>query len=166
MYGQMWELDHKEGWASKNGCFQIVILEKTLESPLDCKIKSVIPKGNQPWIYIGKTGAKDETAILWPLDAKSRLIRKDPDTGKYWRQEAKRMTGDVMVWWHHRLNGNEFKLAPGVHKGLGSLAYCSPCEANSRTQLAEQQQQATCWSFEMWLKRLRNWILKFTQVLF
>ena len=104
---QMWELNHKEGWALKNWCFQIVVLEKTLESPWDCKeIKPVSPKGNQPWIFIGRTYA--EALILWPPDGKSRLIGKDPDTGKDWGQEEKRTTEDETVGWHLWLNGREF----------------------------------------------------------
>ena len=96
---QMWELDHKEGWALKNRCFQTVVLEKTLESPLDCKdIQPVNPKGNQPWTFIGRTDTEAETPILWPPDAKNRLIEKDPDAGKDWRQEEKGMTEDDMVW--------------------------------------------------------------------
>ena len=114
----VWELDHEESWGLKNQCFWTMVLEKTLESPLDCKeIKPVIPKRNQPWIYIEKTDAEDETPVLWPLDAKSWLIRKDPDTGKDWRQKEKGTTGDEMVWWHHRLCGHEFKQAPGVYEG-------------------------------------------------
>ena len=94
----MWDLDHKEGWAPKNWHLQTVVLEKTLESPLDCKeIKPVNPKGNQPWIFIGRTGAKAEASILWPPDAKSHLIGKDPDAGKDWRQNEKRATEDEMV---------------------------------------------------------------------
>ena len=104
----MWELDYKEGWTSKNWCFWTVVLEKSLESPLDCKeIKPVIPKGNQPWIFIGRTGAKAEPPILWPPDAKSWLIRKDPDTGKHWRQ-GKGTREEEM---HHWLNGHEFEQA-------------------------------------------------------
>ena len=92
---RMWELDHKEGWVPKNWCFWTVVLEKTLESPLDCKeIKPVNPKGNQPWIFIGKTDAEGEAPILWPPDAKNWLIGKDPDAGKDWRQEEKGMTSD------------------------------------------------------------------------
>ena len=91
---QMWELDHKEGWTTKNWCFQIVVLEKTLESPLNFKeIRPVNPKGNQPWIFIGRTDAEVETVILWPPNAKSQLIGKDPDAGKERRQEEKGMTG-------------------------------------------------------------------------
>ena len=101
------------------------MLEKTLESPLDCKeIKPVHPKRNQPWMFIGRTDA--EAPILWPPDAKSQLIGKDPDTGKDWRQEEKGTTEDEMVGWHYRLNGHEFEQAPGVGEGQGSLAYCSP----------------------------------------
>ena len=93
----MWELDHKEGWALKNWCFCTVVLKKTLESPLDNrKIKPVNPKGNQPWIFIGRTDAEAEAPILWPLEAKSWLNRKDPDAGKDWRQE-KGTTENKMV---------------------------------------------------------------------
>ena len=121
----MWELDHKEGWALKNWCFWTIVLEKTLESPLDCKeIKPVHPKRNQPWMFIGRTDA--EAPILWPPDAKSQLIGKDPDAGKDWRQEEKGTTEDEMVGWHYWLNGHEFEQAPGVGEGQGSLAYCSP----------------------------------------
>ena len=102
----MWELDYKENWASKNWCFWTVVLEETLESLLDCKeIKQVHPKGNQSWIFIGRTDA--EAPILWPPDTKNWLIWKDFSAGKDWRQEEKRMTSDKMVGWHHRLNGHE-----------------------------------------------------------
>ena len=111
---------HKEGQALKNWCFWTVVLEKTLESPLDCKeIKPVNPKGNQPWVFIGKTDSEGEVPILWPPDAKSRLIGKDPDAGKDWRQEEKGTTEDEMVGWHHRLNGYEFEQAPGDGEGQG-----------------------------------------------
>ena len=100
----MWELDHKEGWVQKNWCFQIVP-EKTLESPLDFKeIKPVTPEANEPWIFIRKTDAEAEAAILWPPDVKSRLIEKDPDAGKDWEQEEKRATEDEMVGWHYWLD--------------------------------------------------------------
>ena len=102
----MWELDHKESWAPKNWCFQTVVLEKTLESPLYCKeIKPVNLKGNMPWKFIGKTDAEAEALTLWPLDVKSQLIEKDPDAGKDWRQEEKGATEDGVVGWHHWLNG-------------------------------------------------------------
>ena len=102
--------NYKESWASKNWCFRTVVLEKTLENPLDCReIKPVNPKGNQSWKFIGKTDAEDETPILWPRDAKNQLTGKDPDAGKDWRWEEKGMTEDKMVTWHHRLNGHEFE---------------------------------------------------------
>ena len=123
----LWELDRKEGWALKNWCFWIVVLEKTLRSPLDCKeIQPVHPKGNQSWIFIGRTDAEAETLILWPPDVKNWLIWKDPDPGKDWKQEEKEMTEDEMVGWHHRLDGHEFEQASGVGDGQGSLACCSP----------------------------------------
>ena len=122
----MWELDHKESWAPKNWCFWIGVLEKTLVSPLDCKeIQPVHPKGNQSWIFIGRTDAEAETTITWPPDVKSWLLRKDPDAGKDWRQEEMGTTKDEMVGWHHWLNGHEFELALGIGDGQGSLACCS-----------------------------------------
>ena len=109
-HGWNWELDHKESVAPKNWCFWTVMLEKTLEGPLDCKeIQPVHPKGNQYWIFIGKTDAEAETPVLWPPDAKDWLIRKDPDAGKDQRQEKKRTTEDEMVGWHYRLDGHEFE---------------------------------------------------------
>ena len=123
----MWELDYKESWALKYWCFWTVVLEKTLESPLDCKeIQPVNPKGNQSWIFTGRTDAEAETPVLWPPDSKNWLIWKDLDTGKDWRQEEKGMTEDEMVRWHHRLSGHEFEQALGVGEGQGGLACCSP----------------------------------------
>ena len=105
----LWELDYKESWALKNWCFWTVVLEKTLESPLDFKeIQPVHPKGDQSWIFIGKTDAEAETSILWPPYVKNRLIGKDPDAGKDWRQE-KGMTEDETVGWHHQLDGHGFE---------------------------------------------------------
>ena len=119
------ELDYKESWEPKNWCFWTVVLEKTLESLLDCKeIQPVHPKGNQSWIFIGRTEAEAEAPVLWPPDAKNWLIGKDPDAGKDWRQE-KRVTEDEMVGWHHRLDGHAFEQALGVGDGQGSLACCS-----------------------------------------
>ena len=119
----MWELDHKEGWAPKNWCFWTVVLEKTLESSLDCKeIKPVNPKGNQPWIFIGRSDAEAEAPILWPPDAKNWLFGKDPGARKDWRQEEKGMTEDGMVGWHHQLNGHGFEQVLGVGDGQGGLA--------------------------------------------
>ena len=106
----MWELDYKESWALKNWCFWTEVLEKTLESPLECKeIQLVHPKGDQSWVFIGRTDAEAETPIFWPPDAKSWLIRKGPDAGKDWRQEEKVTTEDETVRQHHRLNGDEFE---------------------------------------------------------
>ena len=125
----MWELDHKESWAPKDWCFWTVVLEKTLESLLDCKIKPVSPKGNQSWIFTGRTDAETGAPIVWPPDAKSQLIKKkktNPDAGKDWRQEEKGMTEEEMVGWHHRFNGLEFEQAPGVGKGKESLLCYSP----------------------------------------
>ena len=122
----MWELDHKVSWVLRNWCFWTVVLEKTPENPSDCKeIQSVHPKGNQSWIFIGRTDAEAETPILWPPDVKKWLIGKDPDAGKDWRQE-KGMTEDEMVGWHHQLDGHEFEQALGVGDGQGSLVCCSP----------------------------------------
>ena len=119
-------MGHKEGWAQKNGSFRAVVLVKTLESPLDSKeIKQVGPKGNQPWIFIGRADAETETPILWPPDAKSWLIGKDPDAGKDWRQEEKWVI-DEMVGWHHWLNGYEFEQTPGDSEGQGNLGMFSP----------------------------------------
>ena len=124
---QMWELDHKEGWAPKNWCFQSVVLEKTLEGHLNSKeIKPVNPKGNQPWIFIGRADAEAEALILWPPDAKNQLIGKDPDAGKDWRQEEKETTEDEVVGWHHQLNGHEFEQTPGDSEGQGSLVCFGP----------------------------------------
>ena len=123
----MWELDHKEGWALKNWCSWTVVLEKTLESPLDCKeIRLVHPKGNQSWIYFGRTDAEAEAPIFWPPDVKNWLIGKDPDAWKDWMWEEKGTTEDEMVRWHHGLNGHEFEQAPRVGDGQRSLACCSP----------------------------------------
>ena len=107
---QMWELEHEEVWTPKNWCFWIVVLEKTLESSLDCeKIEPVSPKGNQSWISFGRTDAEAETPILWPPDAKNWLIWKDPDAGKDQRWDEKGMTEGEMVGWHYQLNGDELE---------------------------------------------------------
>ena len=106
----MWKLDSKESWAPKNWCFWTVVLEKTLESPLDCEeIQLVHPKGDQSWVFIGRTDVEAETPVLWPPDVKSWLIWKDPDAGQDWRQEEKGTTEDEMVGWHHRHDGHEFE---------------------------------------------------------
>ena len=121
----MWELGHKEGWALKNWCFETAVLEKTLKSLLDSKIKPVNPKGNQSWIFIGKTEAEVEAPILWPPDSKSWLIGKDLDAGKDRRQEEKGTTEDEMAGRHHSLSGQEFEQALGDGEGQGSLVCCS-----------------------------------------
>ena len=123
----MWELDYKESWALKNWCFWTVVLEKTLKSPLDCKkIQLVHPKGNQSWMFIGRTDADAETPKFWPLDVKNWLLGKYPDPGKDWRKEEKGTTEDEMVRRHHRLDGHESEQAPGVGDGQGSLVCFSP----------------------------------------
>ena len=122
-----WELDHKEGWAVKNWCFWNMVLEKTLKSPLDCKeIQPVHPKGDQSWVFIGKTDVEAETPILWPPHGKSWLICKDPDAGKDWRQEERGTPEDEMVGCHHRLDGHGFGWTPGVGDGQEGLVCCSP----------------------------------------
>ena len=119
----MWELDYKESWAPKNWCFWTVVLEETLESPSDCKeIQPVHPKGDQSWVFIGRTDVEADTPVLWPPDAKSWLIWKDPDAEKDWGQEEKGTTEDEMVWWHHWLNGHGFGWTQGVGDGQGGLA--------------------------------------------
>ena len=124
-YVWMWELDYKESWAQKNWCFWTMVLEATLESPLDCKeIQLVHPKGGQSWVLIGRTDVEAETPILWPPDGKSWLILKDPDAGKDWGQEEKGMTEDEMVGWHHQLNGHGFGWTLGVGDGQGGLVCC------------------------------------------
>ena len=122
----MWELDYKESW-EKNWCFWNVVLEKTLESPLDCKeIKPVNTKENQFWIFIGRTDAEAEAPILWSPDAKSWLTGKEPNTGKDWMWEEKGMIEDDMVGWHHQLSGHEFEWALGDGNGQRGLACCGP----------------------------------------
>ena len=123
----MWELDHKEGWALKNWCFWTVVLEMTFESPLDCKeIKPIHPKGDQSWVFIGRTDAEAEALILWPPHAKSWFIGKDPNAGKDWGQEEKGTTEDELIGWHHWLDGHELEKALGDGEGQGRLACCSP----------------------------------------
>ena len=146
----MWELDYKEGWAQKNWYFWTVVLEKTLESPLDCKeIKPVNPKKNKSWMFIGRTDAKAEVPILWPPDSKNWLMGKDPDAEKDWRQEEKVMTEDEMVGWHHQLNGHGFGWTPGVVDGQGGLACC--------ISWGHKESDTTEWL--NWTEHLQNQIL-------
>ena len=146
--GHVWmlELDYKESWVLKNCCFWTVVLEKTLESPLDCKeIQPVHPKGDQSWIFIGRTDVEVETPILWPPDVKSWLIGKDPDAGKDWGQEEKGTTEDEMAGWHHRLDGHGFGLTPGVGHGQGGLACCSPwCRRDGHDWATELNWTESC----------------------
>ena len=121
---RMWELDYKESWARKYWCFWTVVLEKILESPLDCKeIQLVHPKGDQSWVFIGRTDAEAETPVLWPPDAKSWLIWKDPNAGKDWGQEDKGTMENEMVGWHHQFSGHGFGWTLGVDNGQGGLVY-------------------------------------------
>ena len=140
---QMWELDHKEGWAPKNWCILTVVLEKTLESPLDCKkIKPANPKRSQPWIFTGRTDAKAKVSILWTPDVKSP--GKDPDAGKYWKQK-KVAAEDEIVAWHHWLNGREFEQILGdcevreawlaVHRVAKSRTHLSDWPTTNRTTM-------------------------------
>ena len=123
----IWELDYKESWVPKHWGFCTEVLEKTLESPLDCKkIQPVHPKGDQSWVFTGRTDVEAETLTLWPHDVKSWLIWKDPDAGKNWRQAEQGTTEDEMVGWHHWLNGHEFGWTLGVGDGQGGLVCCSP----------------------------------------
>ena len=136
----MWELDHIEGWALKNWGFWTVVLEKTLESPLDCReIQPVHPKGDQSWIFIGRNDAQVETPILWPRHAKSSLIGKDFDAGKDWRREEKGTTEDEMVGWCHRLIGCEFEQNLGDGEGQESLGVL---------QSMGSQRVRHCWATE------------------
>ena len=133
---RMWELDCKESWTLKNWCFWTVLLEKTLESPLDFKeIKPAKPKANQSWMYIGRTDAEAAAPIFWPPHVKNWLIGKDPDAGKDWRQEEKGTTEDEMVGWYYWLDGHGFEQTPSVGDGLGGLV---------------------CWS--PWCHRVYNWV--------
>ena len=140
----MWELDCEESWTPKNWCFWTVVLEKTLESRLDCKeMHPVHPKGDQSWVFIGRTDAKAETPVLWPLHSKSWLIGKASDSGRDWGQEEKGMTEDEMAGWHHWLDGCELEWTPGVGDGQGGLACCDSWGAKVRND----------WETEL------NWIL-------
>ena len=157
----MWALDHKESWAPKNWCFWTVVLKKTPESPLDSKeIKLVNPKGNQPWIFIGRTNAEAEAPIFWLPDAKSQLTGKDPDAEEDWRQE-KGMTEDEMVGWHHQFNGLEFEQTPGDGDGQGRLACCSlwGCEETDTTEWMNNNWVQICTACCTVSKQINSWIV-------
>ena len=146
----MWELDCEESWAPKNWCFWTVVLEKTLESPMDCKeIQPVYSEGDQPWDFFGRYDSKAETPVLWPPHAKSWLIGKDSDAGRDWRQEEKGMTEDEMAGWrHHRIGGHKFEWTPGVDDGQGGLACCDSQKENKETmKLRINSYNIVCISF-------------------
>ena len=146
----MWVLAHKESWALRNWCFWTVVLEKTLENPLDCKeIKSVYPKGNQSWKFIGRADVEGEAQILWPTDMKNWLIWKDPDAGKDWMQEEKGTTEVEMVGWHHQLDRHKFERGPGVVDGQESQASCSSWDC-SQTRLS---------NWTGWIKWMNYWFV-------
>ena len=133
----MWVLDCEESWAPKNWCFWSVVLEKTLESPLDCKeIQAVHSEGDEPWDFFGRNDAKDETPVLWPPHAKIWLIWKDSDAGRDWGQEEKGMIEDEMAGWHHWLHGCESQWTPGVGDVQGGLACCDlwGCKESDMTE--------------------------------
>ena len=132
----MWGLDCEEGWAPKNWCFWIVVLEKTLESPLDCReIQPVHSEGDQSWVFFGRNDAKAETPVLWPLHGKCWRTGKDPDAGRDWGQEEKRVTEDEMAGWPHQLDGCDFEWTPGVD-GQGGLVCCDSwgCKESDTTE--------------------------------
>ena len=142
----MWELDHKESWVPRKWCFWTVVLEKTLESPLDYnEIKPVHPKGNKSWILFGRTDAEAEAPILWPLDAKNWLVGKDPDAGQGWRQEEKGMTKDEMVGWCHRLDEHEFEQGLGVVV-MARKAWCAAVHGVSKSQMQLSNWTKLNWS--------------------
>ena len=141
----MWELNHKESWVLKNWCFCPVVLEKTLESPLDWKeIQPVHAKGDQPWVFFWRNDAKAETPVLWPPHAKSWLIWKDLDAGKDWRQEEKGTTENEMVGWHHWLSGHEFEQTVRDTEGQRSLVCYSPSGHRVRHNLGTEQECLYC----------------------
>ena len=152
----MWELDYKESWVLKNWCFWTVVLEKTLESPLDCKqIQSVSPKANQSWIFIGRTDAEAEAPVLWLPDVKNWLIGKDPDAGKDLRQEEKGTTEDEMVWWYHWLHGHEFEQTPWRIGRPGVLQSIGP-QRVGHNLATEQQTWIRTNDLIAWIKKLHG----------
>ena len=156
----MWELDYKESWAPKNWCFWSVVLEETLESLLDCKeIKLVNLKGNQSWIFIGRTDAEAEAWILWPPDVKSRLTGEAPDAGKDWGQE-KETTEDEMVGWHHQLDGHGFGWTLGVGDGQGGLTCCGSwgCKELDTTERQNWTELNWIWDVKWEFKDYWLWI--------
>ena len=150
----MWELHSKESWVLKNWCFWTVVLEKIPENPLDCKeIQPVHPKGDQFWVFTGRTDVEAETPILRPPDAKSWLIGKDPDAGKDWGQEEKVMPEDKMVGWHHQLNGHGFGWTPEVGEGQGGLSCCSSWGCRVGHDWATELK----WNYLIWTRLHTAW---------
>ena len=157
----MLELDCKESWAQKNWCFWTVVLEKTLESPLDCKeIQPIHPKRDQSWVFIGGTDVGAETPIFWPPDVKGWLIGKDPDAGKDWGQEVKGMTEDEMVGWHHRHNGHGFRWTLEVVDGQGGLACCG----SWGRRVMRLQTWLSKWTELNWTNRILLWEVQINRI--
>ena len=154
----MWELNCEEGWALKDWCVWTVVLEKTLESTLDCKeIQPVHSEGDQPWDFFGRNDAKAEAPVLWPPHAKSWLIGKDSDAGRDWEHEEKEMTKDEMAGWHHWLDGRESAWTPGDGDGQGGLA-CSNSWGRKKSDMTEQLNWTDGWELdykESWV--VKNW---------
>ena len=162
----MWELDCEESWVLKNWCFWAVVLEKTLESHLDCKeIQSVHPERDKCWVFIGRAAAEAETPILWPPHAKSWLIGKDPDAGRGWGQEEKGTAEDEMAGWHHRLDGHESEETLGIGDGQAGLACCDSW-GRKESDITEQLNwtESTYWNkgtiqyFATWRRILSNFL--------
>ena len=158
----MLKLDCEESWVLKNRWFWTVVLEKILESHLDCKeIQPVHPKGDQSWVFFGRTDAKAETPILWPLHVKSWLIGKDSYAGRDWGQEEKGTTEDEMAWWHHRLDVQEFGWTLGVGDGQGGLVCCNSWgrkESYMTERLNWTDSRSMTWKYIYYLvgRRIRN----------
>ena len=148
----MWELDCEESWAPKNWCFWTLVLDKTLESPLDCKeTQPVHSEGDQSWVFFGRSDAKAETPVLWPPHAKSWLIGKDSDAGRDWGQEENGTTEDEMAGWHHWLDGREFEWTPGDGDGQGGLAFC-----DSWGHKESDTTERLNWTELNWMNDMRN----------
>ena len=163
----MWELDCEESWAPKNWCFWTVVLEKTLESPLDCKeIQPVLSEGDQPWDLFGRNDGKAEGPILWPPHAKSWLIGKDSDAGRDWGQEEKGMTEDEMAEWHHWLDGRESEWTLGVGDGQGGLGCYKSwgCKESDTTEPLNWTELNRRWMIWMSISMGDNWGVTVTQL--
>ena len=162
----MWELDYEESWALKNWCFWTVVLEKTLESPLDCKeIQPVHSKGDQSWVFFGRIDIKAETPVLWLPHAKSWLIGKDSDGGRDWGQEVKGTTEDEMAGWHHQLDGREFEWTPGVGDEQGGLACYNSwgCKESDMTEWLNWRVKYVGEIFKVEISRL-NFTVTFSKI--